>query len=397
MRQLISHARTTIVVAAAALLALAGATPATAGDDRPSGQVESADSPQAIKGRYLVTLAEDTASTTSALADRYGATVTRTYPALSGFAAAMSESDAAALAADPAVARVTADEKINLDGVQPSPISPGLDRIDQRNLPLDGYYRYPDSAGENTTVYILDTGVRTTHADFGTRASSGYDFIDDDSDASDCNGHGTHLAATAAGSEYGVAKKADVVAVRVLDCDGSGTISGIVAGIDWVTQNASGTGNPAVANLALGGGVSQALDDAVASAVEAGVSYVVTAGNGSGDACQYSPARVPQALTVGGTDTSTDAVSGFSNRGPCVDLYAPATGISSAWYTSDTATQVLSGTSATAHASGALALYLSIHPDATPAQACAALVSEATPIPQPGGSPIGLLYTGFML
>jgi subtilisin family serine protease len=213
-------------------------------------------------------------------------------------------------------------------------------------------------------AYVIDTGVRTTHTDFGGRASSGYDFVDNDSDASDCNGHGTHVAGTIGGTSYGVAKGVSLVAVRVLDCGGSGTYAGVIAGVDWVTANAV---RPAVANMSLGGGKSTALNDAVRSSINAGVVYALAAGNSNADACNSSPSSTVEALTVGATD-NTDTRASWSNWGSCVDLFAPGVNITSAWGTGDNATNTISATSmATPHVAGAAARYLATNPCASAA------------------------------
>jgi subtilisin family serine protease len=335
-----------------------------------------------IPGSYLVLLADDAVTATSDqaedraedLADEHGAEVTDVYRhALNGFAAEMTEQEALALAADPAVAEVVQDEVVHLDATQPSPPSWGLDRIDQADLPLDASYTYPDSAGAGVTAYIIDTGVRVTHREFAGRARVGFDAFGED--GLDGNGHGTHVAATVAGTSYGVAKAAEIVAVRVLDDSGAGTIASVVAGVDFVTGDADG---PAVANMSLGGGANTALDTAVRNSIAAGVTYAVAAGNDYGDdASGTSPARVAEALTIG-SSTSTDTVSGFSNIGTVVDLFAPGSSIASAWNTSDTAVNTISGTSmATPHVAGAAALYLADHPAATPAQVADHLVETA--------------------
>ena len=267
----------------------------------------------------------------------------------------------------------------------------GLDRIDQAALPLSGTYTYPDSAGSGVTAYVIDTGVRITHSQISGRASYGYDAVDGDTTAADGNGHGTHVATTIAGSTYGVAKKAKIVAVRVLDNAGSGTTAGVIAGIDWVTDNHSG---PSVANLSLGGGASSTLDTAVRNSIASGVTYAVAAGNSSANASSYSPARVTEAITVGAT-TSTDARASYSNYGSVLDIFAPGSSITAGWYTSDTATNTISGTSmATPHVAGAAAVYLAGHTSATPAQVATALVNGATSnaVTSPGsGSPNKLL------
>ena len=256
----------------------------------------------------------------------------------------------------------------------------GLDRIDQRALPLSGTYTYT-ATGAGVTAYIIDTGIRFSHSEFGGRAVSGYDAVDGGT-ADDCNGHGTHVAGTVGGSTYGVAKSVTLVAVRVLDCGGSGTTAGVIAGIDWVTGNHA-AGAPAVANMSLGGGASTALDTAVQNSIADGVSYAIAAGNGNQggraqDACKYSPARVSEAMTVGATD-KTDTKTSWSNYGNCVDWFAPGLSITSAWNTSDTATNTISGTSmATPHTTGVAALYLQGNPGASPATVRTALYDNTT-------------------
>ena len=256
----------------------------------------------------------------------------------------------------------------------------GLDRTDQRDLPLTTTYGYT-ATGAGVTAYVIDTGINAAHTDFGGRAVSGYDAVDG-GPADDCNGHGTHVAGTVGGSTYGVAKSVRLVGVRVLDCAGSGTTAGVVAGIDWVTANHA-AGAPAVANMSLGGGASTAIDTAVRNSIADGVTYAVAAGNGNStgvpqDACASSPARMPGALTVGATDRSDRAAS-FSNYGSCVDLFAPGVGITSAWYTNATATNTISGTSmATPHVAGVAALYLSTSTAAQPAAVATAVTGTAT-------------------
>ena len=256
----------------------------------------------------------------------------------------------------------------------------GGERIDQRSLPLSGTYSYT-ATGSGVTAYIIDTGIRFSHAEFGGRATSGYDAVDGGT-ADDCNGHGTHVAGTVGGSSYGVAKSVALVAVRVLDCGGSGSTAGVIAGIDWVTGNHA-PGAPAVANMSLGGGASTALDTAVQNSIGDGVSYAIAAGNGNQggraqDACKYSPARVSEAMTVGATD-KTDTKTSWSNYGNCVDWFAPGLSITSAWNTSDTATNTISGTSmATPHTTGVAALYLQGNPGASPATVRTALYDNTT-------------------
>lgn len=240
----------------------------------------------------------------------------------------------------------------------------------------DKKYTYPDAGGEGVTAYVIDTGVRISHKDFGGRASHGFDAVDNDETADDGNGHGTHVAGTIAGTSHGVAKKSKIVAVRVLDDNGSGTTEQVVAGIDWVTQHHAG---PSVANMSLGGGADEALDEAVRRSIAAGVTFAVAAGNESSDAGQGSPSRVPEAITVA-SSTADDSQSSFSNFGSIVDLYAPGSDITSAWNDSDTGTKTISGTSmATPHVVGAAALYLAGHKDASPSQVAQALTAGAIP------------------
>jgi subtilisin family serine protease len=256
----------------------------------------------------------------------------------------------------------------------------GLDRIDQRARTLTTTFNYTNT-GTGVKAYIIDTGIRFNHAEFGGRVTSGFDAVDDGS-ADDCNGHGTHVAGTVGGTTYGVAKGVDLVAVRVLNCSGSGTWSGVIAGIDWVTGNHS-EGTPAVANLSLGGGANSSVDQAVRNMIADGVATAVAAGNGNQggraqDACKYSPARVTDAMTIGAT-TRTDTKARWSNYGNCVDWFAPGVDITSAWHTSATATNTISGTSmATPHTAGVAALYLEANPGASAASVRNALYSNTT-------------------
>jgi subtilisin family serine protease len=223
---------------------------------------------------------------------------------------------------------------------------------------LGNSYTY-NATGSGVTAYIIDTGIHITHNEFSGRASYGYDSVDNDANADDCHGHGTHVSGTVGGSTYGVAKGVSLVAVRVLNCSGSGTISGVIAGINWVTT--AHTSGKAVANMSLGGSVSTSLDTAVKNSIADGIVYAIAAGNNNRDACKFSPARVPEAITVGAT-TSSDGRASYSNYGKCLDLFAPGSSISSAWNTSDAATNTISGTSmATPHVTGVAALYLEGH------------------------------------
>ncbi|MCY0927742.1 S8 family serine peptidase [Streptomyces sp. H27-H1] len=388
-------ATATLALALGAALAL----PASAAPLAPQGVIENAGAEGTVSGSYIVTLndsaARSTADSGKAVAKRYGARIDRTYSAaLNGYSVEVSEAQAKKLAADPAVKSVVQNRVFTIDATQPNPPSWGLDRIDQRALPLDNSYTYPDKAGEGVTAYIIDTGVRKTHQDLGGRASDGYDAIDNDNTAQDGHGHGTHVAGTVAGTSYGVAKKAKIVGVRVLDNNGSGTTAQVVAGIDWVTANAV---KPAVANMSLGGGADSALDTAVRNSIASGITYGVAAGNESTNANTKSPARVAEAITVGAT-TNTDAKASYSNYGTILDLFAPGSNITSSWGTGDTATNTISGTSmATPHVVGAAALYLAANPASTPAQVSTALVNAATPnvVTSPGtGSPNRLLNIG---
>jgi Subtilase family/Bacterial Ig domain/Peptidase inhibitor I9 len=329
------------------------------------------------------------------LAQRNHATVLGTWRhSVRGFAARMTPAQVQVLANDPRVALVEADAEIHLDVTQAG-ATWGLDRIDQRTLPLDVSYTY-DVDGTGVSAYIIDTGIRTTHTEFGGRAAGAFTAVNDGNGTDDCNGHGTHVAGTVGGATYGVAKNVRLLAVRVLDCTGSGTVSGVLSGIDWVTGNHA---SPAVANMSLGGSPSAALDAAVQRSIDSGVTYAVAAGNSGADACTQSPGSVAPAITVGASD-ATDVRAPFSNFGPCVDLFAPGVGITSAWATGDTATNTISGTSmATPHVTGAAALYLSSNPTATPADVASALLANATPgvLGDIGlGSPDALLFEGFI-
>ncbi|MEU8387102.1 S8 family serine peptidase [Micromonospora sp. NPDC048843] len=390
--------RRSVLIGVAAATVLAVGTPALAAE--PVGVVRAAGGATAVPDSYIVVLKDSAVArdrvgdTAKRLSGRHGGTVARTYgAALRGFEVTVNASAAARIAADPAVAYVEQNHTVSISGTQANPPSWGLDRIDQRNLPLDSSYTYPNTAS-NVHAYIIDTGIRFSHNDFGGRATSGYDAVDGGS-ADDCNGHGTHVAGTVGGSAYGVAKGVQLVGVRVLNCSGSGTNAGVIGGVDWVTANAI---KPAVANMSLGGGANSSLDNAVRNSIASGVTYGLAAGNDNGaNACNTSPARTTEAITVGST-TSSDARSSFSNVGTCLDIFAPGSSITSAWYNSNTATNTISGTSmATPHVVGAAALVASANPSWTPAQVRNQLVANATPnvVSNPGsGSPNLLLYVG---
>ncbi|MEU7071720.1 S8 family peptidase [Streptomyces narbonensis] len=394
-----TRARLALTVSAATAAALLGTFAAVPAQAAPvEGVVLAAGSADAVPGSYIVTLKQGAGFKAASTKGRdlisgYGGTVRKTFgSALNGYTATLGATEARRLAADPAVASVEQNQVFRADATQTD--APwGLDRIDQANLPLNGTYTYPDSAGAGVTAYVIDTGVRVSHAQFGGRAVNGYDAVDGDTVAQDGNGHGTHVATTIAGSTYGVAKAAKIVAVRVLDNAGSGTTAGVIAGIDWVTSHHT-AGAPAVANLSLGGGASTALDNAVKNSIADGVTYAVAAGNSGVNASSSSPARVAAALTVGAT-SNTDAKASWSNYGSVLDLFAPGVSITAGWHTSDTATNTISGTSMAApHVAGAAAVYLAGHTSATPAQVATALVNGSTPskVTSPGsGSPNRLL------
>jgi subtilisin family serine protease len=295
--------------------------------------------------------------------------------ALKGFAGRLSPAAVETLRHDPRVAYIEPDAEVHVVGVEPNPPSWGLDRIDQVSRPLDDSYSYSQT-GSGVDAYIIDTGIRRTHVDFGGRAVSGFDAITTGGTAADGNGHGTHVAGTLGGTKYGVAKGVHLIAVRVLDNSGSGTVSTVIAGVDWVTGDH--TTRPAVANLSLGGAPSTALDDAIRQSIADGVTYTVSAGNASMDASNVSPARVAEAITVGATSKS-DGFASFSNFGPRVDILAPGVNIVSDWGSSNTATATATGTSMSApHVAGAAALYLEGHPAAKPNQVANALVASAS-------------------
>ncbi len=313
-----------------------------------------------IPGQYIVVLKNGAATNAGSLAASVGAKTTYVYnAALNGFAAGLNDAALAKLQKDPNVAYVEPDQIMQSDGTQYMDGNGdpwGLDRIDQRNEPLSGSYTY-NSTGTGVRAYIIDTGIQTSHPEFGGRASAVYDALG--GNGQDCNGHGTHVAGTVGGSTYGVAKNAYLRAVRVLDCNGSGATSGIIAGIDWVRTNGI---HPAVANMSLGGGYSASLNTAATNLANSGIFLAVAAGNSNADACNTSPASASGTYTVAASDRN-DARASFSNYGACVDGYGPGVAIKSAWLNSGTNT--ISGTSmATPHVVGAAALYKSTYGDA---------------------------------
>ncbi|RLL67372.1 S8 family peptidase [Streptomyces sp. Z26] len=421
----LQHAKRTkkksrIALASAAALLVLGGTAVGAGavgtgdtpDPAATGEIRGADAPGTVDGEYIVVMKESGQRAAGAAqlksrtsvrqladsllddADASGATVRRAYSsALKGFAVTAAPDEARRLAADPAVAYVEQNRVERGDGSQDDPTW-GLDRIDQRDLPLSGSYAYDSEAGD-VNAYIVDSGIRVSHEEFGGRASYGVDLVDDDAKADDCHGHGTHVAGTVGGATYGVAKSAKLIAVRVLDCENAGTTADVIAGYEWVTANAV---KPAVANVSIGGAATDAKDAAVTGMVKAGVTVAVSAGNNNTDSCQQSPARAPDVLTVAAT-TDADARWPSSNYGKCVDLFAPGHQIVSAGRASDTANATMSGTSmATPHVTGAAALYLGAHPGASPATVSEALLdaSSAGKVGSAGtSSPNKLLYSRF--
>jgi subtilisin family serine protease len=390
------------IVAGLALAVVACKDGPTAPPASPSADRSAVRAPQAA-ARYIIRFRDDVQDV-SGHADQLTANhhgrLTFTYQsAIKGFAGEFSDQDIAALARDPNVLAIEPDQIAHALTVQTNPPSWGLDRIDQRALPLNNSYTY-NATGAGVTVYIIDTGIWFTHNDFGGRAVTGEDEITPGGTATDCNGHGTHVAGTVGGSSYGVAKSVKLVAVRVLDCSGSGSYSQVIAGVDYVTrQKQANPSVPAAANMSLGGSTSAALNQAVTNSIAAGVTYAIAAGNSSADACTQSPASTPNAITVAATDIN-DARASFSNFGTCVDIFAPGVNITSAWNTNNTATNTISGTSmASPHVAGAAALYLQGNPSASAAAVTSALTTNATTnvVTSPGaGSPNLLLYTGFI-
>ncbi len=339
---------------------------------------------QPIPGRYIVVFKDSVANPAAEAANLVrglGGRLHHSYTsAIKGFAASLPAAALQGIRNNPNVDYIEQDQTVSLTEVQ-SPATWGLDRVDQADRPLDTQYyfnytgRDVNAAGLDVNAFIIDTGIRPDHVEFSGRLLSGYNVVADGNGTNDCNGHGTHVAATVGGTTWGVAKGVSLIPVRVLDCRGSGTWSGVIAGVDWVANSKL---RPAVANMSLGGGASTTVDNAVAGAVSKGVSMVVAAGNSNADACNYSPARAPSAITVGAT-TISDARASYSNYGSCLDLFAPGSSITSAWHTSDSATNTISGTSmASPHVAGVAALALAADPAASPWAVADFLTANAT-------------------
>lgn len=401
--RLISGALATMVALALSVGYGGGANAGTVDD----GTIYNAGNPNAVAGRYLVVFKDQGQIGVQAVSTRaadlvraHGGSVRHTYgAALNGFSATMNEGQAKAMSRHSAVAYVEQVQRMSIQDTQNNPPNWGDDRVDQRNLPLNQTFNYPANPGQGATVYVLDTGINASHQEFIGRVQAGKDFVDNDDNPADCHGHGTHVAGTAVGTTYGIAKKAKVAAARVLNCQGFGNDDDFIAAINWVKANAQ---KPAVVNYSIGCGSpcsSPTLDSAVQSLIDSGVQWVQAAGNSNQDACGFSPQKVPAAITVGNT-TSADAKNSTSSWGSCLDIFAPGTSIVSASYSSNTGSATMTGTSmASPHVAGAAAVYLGQNPDATPQQVRNALVNNGTTgkVTNPGsGSPNVLLYTAFM-
>jgi len=395
-----------------ALVALAGlvACDATQQPLAPAANAGPALVEAVLATRYIVTVADG--ADASAVALQHGVTPRFVYGhAINGFAADLTDVVLASLRLDARVQSIEADQPVKAFGTQTA-ATWGIDRTDQRDLPLSTTYTY-NHGGRGVKAYIIDTGIRFTHAEFRrddgltTRAQEGVDVIEEGAimRGNDCNGHGTHVAGTVGGKTYGVAKEVTLIAVRVLDCTGAGWTSGVIYGVDWATAHHRANGGPSVANMSLGGGKSATLNAAVTNSIAAGIVYAIAAGNGDDlgvaqDACTVSPASVTEAgvpaLTTAASN-KTDGKASWSNQGACVDLYAPGVGITSSSFLTDTYTEVLSGTSmASPHVAGVAALYLEQAPTATPATVKSAIVQGATPgkiTNNPAGTPNLLLYS----
>ncbi len=367
---------------------------------QPEGPIVAESAPNAVQDSYIVVLKnngmarEAVRGNADGLVGRYGGKIGFTYrAAFKGFSVTLSKQQAKRLAADPQVLYVEQDRTVQVLADQLNPPSWGLDRVDQNDLPLNSKYSYSTGA-DNVTAYVIDTGINYDHTDFGGRASFGFDAFTDGRNGKDCQGHGTHVAGTVGGSTFGVAKNVKLKAVRVLNCQGGGSVATEAAGVDWVTANAV---LPAVANMSLYTGnvnePSRVLDDAVRASIRGGVTYVVAAGNFNDDSCKYSPQRVTETINVMAS-ARTDARASFSSFGTCSDLFAPGQDIVSASYNNNSGSATMSGTSmASPHVAGAAALYLADNPAKTPAEVHAAILAAATPnkVTNPGANSANLL------
>lgn len=351
-----------------------------------------------IKNQYIVILNKDAGPSkdfAQNIAKQHAGKVLQSYDTvLKGFAIYLPDTAGAAfieaMKKNPHVLSVESDTIVNIDATTQSNPDWGLDRIDQKALPLNSTYSYLQT-GSGTTAYIVDTGILSSHQEFSGRVLSGYTAISDGNGTTDCNGHGTHVAGTVGGTTYGVAKNVNLVPIRILGCDGSGASSNVIAGLDWILKNGK---KPAVVNMSLGGATSSSLDSAVENLYNNGYVMVVAAGNSNTDACTSSPARVSKAITVAATD-STDTRASYSNYGSCVDIFAPGSQINSSWIGSNTATKILNGTSmATPHVAGVVAEMLQSIPTASPQTISTNLLNQASSnvVKNPSGSPNRLLY-----
>ncbi|MDC4278711.1 S8 family peptidase [Acinetobacter baumannii] len=351
-----------------------------------------------IKNQYIVILNKDAGPSkdfAQNIAKQHAGKVLQSYDTvLKGFAIYLPDTAGAAfieaMKKNPHVLSVESDTIVNIDATTQSNPDWGLDRIDQKALPLNSTYSYLQT-GSGTTAYIVDTGILSSHQEFSGRVLSGYTTISDGNGTTDCNGHGTHVAGTVGGTTYGVAKSVNLVPIRILGCDGSGASSNVIAGLDWILKNGK---KPAVVNMSLGGATSSSLDSAVENLYNNGYVMVVAAGNSNTDACTSSPARVSKAITVAATD-NTDTRASYSNYGSCVDIFAPGSQINSSWIGSNTATKILNGTSmATPHVAGVVAEMLQSTPTASPQTISTNLLNQASSnvVKNPSGSPNRLLY-----
>jgi subtilisin family serine protease len=380
-------------LAALALAATPLAANAATGDGGRQAPLYGLDSATAIPGRYIVVLQDGAATPAALIATRAaGGTVSTVYETvLDGFAAALSPAALAAVRAIAGVSYVAQDQVVSVTDIQ-DPATWGLDRVDQRNLPLNMQYEY-NRTGDGVTTYVIDTGINAAHQDFTGRIKPGYDTVGDGQGTNDCNGHGTHVSGTVGGTTWGIAKDVNLVPVRVIGCGSSGTWEDVIDGIEWVGENHVDVSN---ATMSIGGGGYQPADDAAAALVDLGVAFTIAAGNSAADACGYSPAREPKVITVGGT-ASTDREYTATNHGPCLDIYAPGEEITSAWIGGSSAQNTISGTSmATPHVAGAIALRLEVKPGHSPAKLGKWLKKKSSKnkITDPGpGSPNRLLYT----